>query len=204
MSALEYAVKLPFRAGVSKTIVLISCGECTDASKYADSLSYLIESDVTLHILSTKDVLLQGNRPEDETRLFGFDATSAYTVHQLRTMKGDQALHRQLVIPKDYCTPLALETNGTVFNAQKLLSERSKKFLNVFSRRIAFGAEPSPCQKCDCIPDRDGVGVVRCKKCVSPNIERFNQNWKELTSYDKEDSADSSRDDSIEVESLPK
>lgn len=111
--------------------------------------------------------------------VYGFDSDEVYTVRNVRSLKGDRELRRQLAVPKDYCTPLALETNGTLFDLKKmenkLGTQKIKKFVDIFSRRIAITAEPSPCQRCDCIGDRDGIGSIFCQRCISPILERFDK-----------------------------
>jgi hypothetical protein len=108
--------------------------------------------------------------------VFGFGAEEVYTIRNIRNLRGDRELRRQLVIPKDFCTPLALETNGTLFDLKKMSNDnaiQAKKFVDVFARRFSATAEPSDCQRCDCIGDRDGVGNILCQRCVSPILERF-------------------------------
>lgn len=109
--------------------------------------------------------------------VFGFDAEEVYTVRNVRNLKGDRELRRQLILPKDFCAPLALETNGTLFDLKKMMSsqlqQQTKKFIDIFARRVAATGEPSPCQRCDCIGDRDGIGSILCQRCVSPVIERL-------------------------------
>lgn len=108
-----------------------------------------------------------------------------FTARNVRSLKGDRELRRQLSIPKDFCTPLALETNGTLFDLKKMMllssdvagptSLQAKKFIDIFARRVAATGEPSPCQRCDCIGDRDGIGAVLCQRCVSPVLERLDK-----------------------------
>lgn len=113
--------------------------------------------------------------------MFGFDAEEVYTVRNIRSLKGDRELRRQLALPKDFCTPLALETNGTLFDLKKMMpaaqqqQQLTKKFVDVVARRIAATGEPSPCQRCDCIGDRDGIGSILCQRCVSPVLERLDK-----------------------------
>jgi len=77
-------------------------------------------------------------------------------------------------MPKDLCTPLAMETSGTLFNL-KMLSRpaTSKKFVDVWSRRVAATSKPSDCQICECLPDRDGGPTTLCHPCISPNLQKF-------------------------------
>lgn len=111
--------------------------------------------------------------------VFGFDAEEVFTARNARNVKGDRELRRQLVLPKDYCTPLALETNGTVFDVKKMMPANGqyqiKKFVDIFARRVAATAEPSACQRCDCIANRDGIGAILCQRCVSPVLERLDK-----------------------------
>jgi hypothetical protein len=69
-SALRYAINLPYRVGVSKQFVLVSCGgsEC-QASSYADTLTLLIENDVKLHLLQPRDIVVKGKNSSDELKV---------------------------------------------------------------------------------------------------------------------------------------
>lgn len=84
---------------------------------------------------------------------------------------------------KDLCTPLALETNGTIFNLDRVSNAAlgdgpaipvvNKKFLDVWARRVASHAQPANCQRCDCVADQDGSGRSICQNCLSPSIAQF-------------------------------
>jgi hypothetical protein len=83
-------------------------------------------------------------------------------------------------MPKDLCTPLAFETNGTLFNMDHLLYSNKgthrlnvKKFIEVWARRVTMTATSSQCQTCKCVANQDGVGQIMCSKCLSPSIEHF-------------------------------
>jgi hypothetical protein len=96
------------------------------------------------------------------------------------TIEPDAALKRQINIPKDFCTPLALESNGSRFSVEF----PSKKVLNIWSRRVAQTSQPSECQRCECVPDKYGSASLMCHQCVSPSLWRFMQEWK---NYENED-----------------
>ncbi|XP_057374590.1 uncharacterized protein LOC130695474 [Daphnia carinata] len=110
-------------------------------------------------------------------------------MRNIRSLKGDQKLRRQLAMPKDFCTPLALETNGTLFDLKKMMpghqQQQTKKFIGIFARRVAVTGEPSLCQRCDCIGDRDGIGSILCQRCVSPVMKRLDKVWEQLV-YENE------------------
>ena len=69
-AALRYAVNLPFRVGVSKQFVLVSCAgsECQSES-YADTLTLLIENDVKLHLLQPRDLVVKGRNSSEEIKV---------------------------------------------------------------------------------------------------------------------------------------
>ena len=64
LSAVEFASKLQFRTGVSKTIVLIPCGDCRELSaSYLDIQRLLFDRDIRLHVLQQKDFELTKDTP---------------------------------------------------------------------------------------------------------------------------------------------
>ncbi|XP_014673849.1 PREDICTED: uncharacterized protein LOC106814086 [Priapulus caudatus] len=174
--AIAYAAGLPFRSGISKTFVLLTCSECNPAQMkldYSAMLSFLIEHDITLHIAKDHSFKLRAANKKKASMIVGIDGNSVYTLKDQRdkVLAGDKALYQQLQIPKDICVALAQETNGTMFNADKLTTGRmnhQKKYRDVFARRIAMTAEPNGCQICTCEDDEFGVGYSDCRPCVEP------------------------------------
>ena len=64
LTALEFAAKLPFRTGVSKSILLIPCGDCKEMStSYLDIQQLLLNRDIHLHVLQQQDFKLKKNTP---------------------------------------------------------------------------------------------------------------------------------------------
>ena len=132
----------------------------------------LLEHDITLHIL------MDGDFQFDKGRLskifYGLDASKSYTKKDSRTLMGDVDLRKQVKLPKSalgYCTPLSLESNGTIFSGNKLRFGKVasiKKFASVFAKRVAISAGPNPCQHCECIADNDGITKMECMPCVYP------------------------------------
>lgn len=202
-AALRYAVDMPYRAGVSKQFILISCSNDCQASSYADALTLLIENDIKLHLLQPLDLVIKRKiNSQEDKNVYGFDADEVFTVRNVRNLQGDRELRRQLVLPKDFCTPLALETNGTLFDLEKMINSQSteiKQFVDIFAHRVAATAQPSPCQRCDCIGDRDGNGSILCQRCVSPILERLEKLWEKLVQENNLENQSSSED----VPSLP-
>ncbi|XP_046393120.1 uncharacterized protein LOC124161022 [Ischnura elegans] len=118
IEALWYAARLPFRDGVSKTVVLIMCGDCRDATDaaYADAAGMLVEEDITLHVLAPTILRTRRQPGTGPAVAIGFDSGGAFTTRNVRSLVPNRDLKRQLAIPKDLCSPLALETNGTRFD----------------------------------------------------------------------------------------
>ncbi|XP_070169221.1 uncharacterized protein Apoltp isoform X2 [Polyergus mexicanus] len=187
-AAIGFASRLVFRAGVSKTFILMPCSHCEPENQtleYSVLHQVLLEHDITLHILMDGD--FQFEKEKIGKIFYGLDATKSYTKKDARVLTGDKDLRRQVKLSKNvlgYCTPLALETNGTIFSGDKLRLEKSasiKKFTSVFAKRIALTAEPNKCQLCECTANNNGVTQMECMPCVYPmpvhvDYETFNLN----------------------------
>ncbi|CAL7937265.1 unnamed protein product [Xylocopa violacea] len=193
-AAIAFASKLVFRAGVSKTFVLMPCSNCEPENQtldYSVLHEVLLEHDITLHILMDGDFEYEKQRLNK--MFYGLDATKSYTRKDVRTLTGDVELRRQVKLSKSelgYCTPLSLEINGTIFSGDKLRFDKLasiKKFASVFSKRVALTARPNPCQNCECTADNNGVTRMECIPCVYPtpvsvDYDTFNPNDSSLAS----------------------
>ncbi len=63
LEALEYAARLPFRAGVSKSVILVPCATCTEqAVNYADVQRLLLQRNIRLHVLKQEDFELKADK----------------------------------------------------------------------------------------------------------------------------------------------
>nr|CAD7412267.1 unnamed protein product [Timema cristinae] len=72
-----------------------------------------------------------------------------------------------------------LHTLCTIFSAKKLELTRKnavKKFVTVFTRRVALTAIPCQCQKCECTADNDGMSYMECFPCQYPTPGFYNEN----------------------------
>lgn len=139
---------------------------------YAVVHQVLLEHDIVLHILMDGDFQFEKERLNKI--FYGFDASKSYTKKDARILTGDADLRRQVKSMKNvlgYCTPLSLETNGTIFSGDKLRFDKLvsiKKFVTVFSKRIAHTALPRSCQHCECTADNNGITKTECMPCVYP------------------------------------
>uniref|UniRef100_A0A182M2K1 Vitellogenin domain-containing protein n=1 Tax=Anopheles culicifacies TaxID=139723 RepID=A0A182M2K1_9DIPT len=176
--AIIKASKLVFRPGASKTFILLPCSRCFGSRMRLDFSSLaqlLVENDIKLHILADHDLSFQKSRV---SRLFyGMDSQLAYTKKDVKQLKGDRELRRQIRLPKQTlgeCIALALETDGSIFGGHKLRQDRSntnntKKFIKVFAKRIAVSAQPNNCQTCECTGHNTGVAYMQCTPCHYPS-----------------------------------
>ena len=71
--AVEFASHYPFRAGASKTLILIPCEKCGEkATTYSAVQEVLVEKDIRLHMLMHHDFELKGPTKSPKTSfLFG-------------------------------------------------------------------------------------------------------------------------------------
>ncbi|XP_025074116.1 uncharacterized protein LOC105427375 [Pogonomyrmex barbatus] len=189
-AAIGFASQLVFRAGVSKTFILMPCSHCESENQtleYSVLHQILLERDITLHILMDGD--FEFEKEKISKIFYGLDAAKSYTKKDSRMLIGDVDLRRQVKLSKTilgYCIPLSLETNGTIFSGEKLRLEKAasiKKFASVFAKRITLTAEPNKCQFCECTANNNGVTKMECTPCVYPTAvhvdyvsETFNLN----------------------------
>ena len=81
---------------------------------------------------------------------------------------GDAALRKQVTRPKDLCAALSEVTDGTVFSKAMLAQQRTsvqKSFIDVLVRLVVKMAEPSDCQRCECVADNAMAGQAVCHHC---------------------------------------
>ena len=63
--ALRYALRMPYRSGASKTVVLIPCSTCKEQSiSYAEVQQVLFEHDIRLHMLLDYNFEVKGKTPK--------------------------------------------------------------------------------------------------------------------------------------------
>lgn len=136
----------------------------------------LREYDFRLHILMNSEFVFQKARI---TKIFyGIDVSNSYTNKDVKELKGDHGLRRQVKLPKadlGFCTSLALESNGTIFSAKKMESNNKKgaikKFTTVLTKRLALGAIPTSCSSCECTADMEGTSYMECLPCEYPSAQ---------------------------------
>lgn len=179
--SLRMAAKYPFRAGVAKSIVLLTCSECTEQNaRYNEIQHNLLERGISLHVIMDHEFVLGGEISTPKTNyLFGIDKETAYTARHVsdKKLEGDAELFTQVIKPTTMCAKLAQETDGSFFNFNKMTAGRvrfQKHFIDVFSRRVAKSAEVPQCQVCECVSDSNGAGRSVCKPCEA-TVDRLDE-----------------------------
>ncbi|XP_072402619.1 uncharacterized protein Apoltp isoform X1 [Diabrotica undecimpunctata] len=179
-NGIMFANNLIFRPGVSRNFVLVPCSECNKNNMlhdYSTLHQLLSESAISLHILMNSHFAMQ---KEKGIKIpFGIDRRFAYTKRDVKNLVGDQALRKSIMPPKStlgLCMSLSLETNGTIYSAKFLETERknAKKFATVLAKSLARRAMPTHCVDCECTAPNTGVSYVECSLCTMANSSRFN------------------------------
>ncbi|XP_072045546.1 uncharacterized protein [Amphiura filiformis] len=166
LAAIMKAADYPFRAGVSKNIILISCSECKSSeTSYTTVLDTLVTRGIQLNLLLSHDFNIKTKKNKSsKEKVYGFDDLAVYTAKMVgdETLKGDQSLRKYINEPLNKCTVLAMETNGSVFDADEI---NRKGFQEVFVLRMVKYSQPMTCQMCRCVPNNDWVGESVCERC---------------------------------------
>lgn len=114
-------------------------------------------------------------KPRFESKLFGFDRSTAFTSKYLKDSNGEKALFDDIQKPKQklgFCLALATESNGSIFAGNKLrpgAKVSPKKFTAVFAKRVVHSAVPNPCQMCECTGHNTGIAYITCTTCDNLN-----------------------------------
>lgn len=149
----------------------------------------MIEENIQLHILMDQEF------PADQKRynqaIFGIDRQHVFTKRFLKDPGADQQMRRQIQMPKKalgVCGPLAIESNGTIFTATKLLSTNGgrpivaapvRRFMSVFARRVAQSAVTTACQTCECSGHDTGTAYMTCTHCNFPSAALLDYGFNE-------------------------
>merc|ERR1719233_278366 len=177
LSALEFAARYHFRAGVRKTIILVPCSSCAEMEvSYSEVHSLLSDRDINLSMLMHEEFAIDKANPTTSL-VFGVDRQTVYTRTDFGNVgpAGDVSLRPHVAVPKDYCTALTDYTNGALFNTRFMTSGRpqqEKKFMDVMSAVVAMKARPFECEVCECVAPTDshGYATTVCRACEQPSV----------------------------------
>ncbi|KAH3831766.1 hypothetical protein DPMN_105036 [Dreissena polymorpha] len=183
LSVLQHVTSLPYRPGVKKTVVLVSCTPC-DIYKdfsYHQLRTLLRQQDISLHVLRDSGFNLQTNRAP-QNHIFGMDNEKLFAGQSV-----EPDLYQDMEKPSDYCASLALESRGAVFDSSNLHAgsvKHQRDFIGQFGVRLQQQNEPV-CQVCNCELDSTGSPVTVCRRCDSQpiNFQPPTTMIKKLTEY---------------------
>ncbi|CAI9743195.1 apolipophorins-like [Octopus vulgaris] len=161
MAAVQFATKYPFRSGLRKTIVLLSCTPSVEkTATYYEAFEELKKLDIALHLLQDYTFRNTQNR-NTKTILYGVDRNQAFARKEV-----EEELFDSIQIPKDYYGQLALASNGSLFDARVLAKQTEQRsFVSRFAQRIADSVEVDPCLQCQCTITDMGVAQPQCPRC---------------------------------------
>lgn len=162
MKAVMRAAEYPFRVGVRKAVILVTCTGCHETDVTTWELAQMLEKfDITLHVLADHDFKTKGNLSSKTSYLYGADKSHAYSEGIV-----DAEMETNIVVPEDNCVQLGLESNGSYFDSKKLEKETANfSFMERFAERISESLMPTSCQRCDCVSNQRGLGQSICKSC---------------------------------------
>jgi len=148
------AANYPWRTGVVRNIIVVSCSSCqTTLTPASDLGATLTETNVHVHMLRDLELAFRGGKRA--ANVLGFDRTGVFTTKDTtaKDLAGDAALLAQLAVPKETCIPMIMEAEGSFFTINSFTSGRvreQKKLISVVSRRVASTSVPASCQICEC------------------------------------------------------
>ncbi|XP_051858776.1 uncharacterized protein LOC117563530 [Drosophila albomicans] len=194
LTAISKASRLNFRPGVSKTFILLSCSNCAAKDTrfdYNSILQFMKEEGVNLHILA--DTEFDFEREKKLRHFFGMDK---HVVYSKRFPEGNAEARTQAHMSRSNlgrCTPLALETNGSVFSARKLSPERKYpilRFATIFAKRVAQSATPISAQTCECSGHNSGVSYLVCSPPDVPEERGSQDEYDDFDNWEGDDELD--------------
>merc|ERR1712136_642002 len=132
--AIDYVAKTyPWRAGMKRAIIVLSCSACMDRiPPHTDLRAVLSETKVHVHMLRDLELSFRGGKRA--SNVLGFDRSGVFTT-------------------KETCIPAIMEGEGSFFTINALSEGRvrdQKKLIDVVSRRVAATATTESCQICEC------------------------------------------------------
>jgi hypothetical protein len=171
MEAVKYASTLPYRQGVTKIIILLSCSGCgnTNGLQYYNLAMELRHRDITLHVLRENSFKLKNNRIP-QAQIYGIDNSQAFIG---RANSDETDLYPQIATPSDYCAAVAMRSNGSLFDAIHINRgslRQQRAFLGSFGHRVAETATGAKCQECSCEQDEHGNAFTVCRPCSSIDV----------------------------------
>merc|ERR1712168_1125829 len=104
--AIEFVAKTyPWRAGMKRAVIVLSCTACSERMPDLDLRAVLSETKVHVHMLRDLELAFRGGKRA--SNVLGFDRSGVFTTKDTsaKTLEGDAALLAQLAVPKETSIP---------------------------------------------------------------------------------------------------
>jgi hypothetical protein len=172
LAAILAAANYPFRAGVAKHIIFLSCSKCqfmyNRMTAYRDVADAVLRQGIQLNFLMDNPLELVPTRgkntsPKNQV-IYGIDNRTVFTNKALSSGRliGDKSLRKLVAEPANQCALLAYQSGGALFDTSKM---DQKKFADVLTQRMVEETTLEPCQLCSCRDHGDGAGRAFCEPC---------------------------------------
>ncbi|KAL3868012.1 hypothetical protein ACJMK2_040851 [Sinanodonta woodiana] len=174
VAAVKMASEMPFRNGVFKSLVLLTCAPCSESnSEIYDAVRQVLDDqDISMFVLRQSAFQLLNNRnPTD--KIYGLDENNVFTARPSSKIEVDDLLEG-IQIPDDQCANLAIDYKGAIFDASHLIDgnrRHQRTFLQLLGEKVSDKAEKPECQICRCELDMYGFAKSVCQTCDSDNSE---------------------------------
>ncbi|KAL3867960.1 hypothetical protein ACJMK2_040802 [Sinanodonta woodiana] len=174
VAAVKMASEMPFRNGVFKSLVLLTCAPCSESnSEIYDAVRQVLDDqDISMFVLRQSAFQLLNNRnPTD--KIYGLDENNVFTARPSSKIEVDDLLEG-IQIPDDQCANLAIDYKGAIFDASHLIDgnrRHQRTFLQLLGEKVSDKAEKPECQICRCELDMYGFANSVCQTCDSDNSE---------------------------------
>lgn len=155
------AQQYPFRPTVTKTVVLLTCGECGYEVAYATVQEALLQNGIRLHVY-TKQAIEMNTDTDNE--YIGYTAQKMFST----TGAPSEEARADLAAPHDTCTVLAQEVSGSVWS---IFDEASSAFslpAKTIGELTVAQHQQDKCEVCECDTIDALLPRTRCYPCEVP------------------------------------
>jgi hypothetical protein len=170
------ANSIPWRAGASKNVILITCTKCGPSQRlaYSDIQRALLQQGITVHVLNDRSIQVKSASEGKQRGVLGVDADTVYRAKDVtqKQLRGQQTMRTQVAIPKDICVALAQESNGAFFSTQALATSEAKTLKSLLARRVVMTAKPEASVVCECVPAADDDVFAAPRQVCRPLVAR--------------------------------
>jgi len=170
------ANSIPWRAGASKNVILITCTKCSQSQRlaYSDVQRALLQQGITVHVLNDRAIHVKSAAEGKQRGVLGVDADTVYRAKDVtqKQLRGQQNMRTQVAVPKDICVALAQESNGAFFSTQALATNEAKTLKSLLARRVVMTAQPEASVICECVPASDDDVFAAPRQVCRPLVAK--------------------------------